>query len=272
MQESRIGDDTRFSLAKKILLEKIPQLIGPDRRVGLKQFGHDGNPKTVLPLGHHTKDAVRSAVTGIKVTSGGTPLAKTIRDSVLELRQVEFSQRTIICLTDGENNVPPPPTMREAIEFARGAGVGVSTDTRLLIVALGDAAKVAFNDITAQLQSGRGDVISIGSAASVKEAIDATSQAVDVACTPVSDELFELFSTLRARIETLEQRQPDVRPQSNPLAPRFWELVALASLLVMAWALDEFSGSVGEKFTRTNGQLESFASDLDKLWDLRGGQ
>ena len=240
--------------------------------LGLKQFSDDKFVRTVLPLGAYNSLQITEAIDGIRPTNGGTPLASAILESVEELRRERYDRSTIICLTDGENNIEPP-TMAEAVRAALSGGIHLETDPRILVVGFGEFNPEATEKYDSLVRETGGMFLAVSDEVPIDEVIIQANYAIDVATSQVTEASAGMVASLLRRVRVLEHQVSHVTLQEEARVRGLggWGVATLVIALFAAFTVYNFSGKATDKFTEINGKLDSFAADLNKLWNMRGG-
>jgi hypothetical protein len=269
MVKLRVGGKTRFELATSTLTKRVDQFVGDNIHFCLKQFSSDQSVRTLLALGQYSREEIVEAINRAQITNGGTPLAKAILESVTDLRKGQYSRSSVICFTDGENNAPPPPTMEDAIRAAKSIGVRVDADPTILIVGFGYFGQGIVEKYAGALREIGGLFLTVPDRQSSQEIVDNANYALDVASGAVGASTAAVIAGLQTQIRSLEERLQ----RTESIRPRGLLVTAIASLLAtifVGWMVVQLTERTAEKMTAVNGKLDSFAADLDKMWDLRG--
>jgi len=126
--------DDRLSAAKNVIREFIAGR--PHDRIGLVVFAQKAFTQCPLTLDHPVLAGFLDEVQ-IGLIEDGTAIGLGLATAVARLRHSDSPSRTVVLLTDGENNVPTlePET---AVELAR------SLDVRVYTVAIGRQGLVPF--------------------------------------------------------------------------------------------------------------------------------
>lgn len=200
-------------------------------------------------------------------------------EAVLDLRAGKFSRSTIICLTDGENNGPAPPTMEEAVKAALSQGIRIDTDPKILLVGFGAFAPNVVSQYDQLVRETGGTFLTVPENETERDIVSNANYALDVASGSVSSSTAAVISALQSRLTSVEERlsrfekgEPAVDGRV-PVKARGATLIAVSAMLAAiftGWMVIEFSRRTTDKFVDVNGKLDSFANDLNKLWNLRG--
>jgi len=96
----------KMTTTKQMLLNDILPELDYSSRIGIKTFSTVGNPKQlsitpILSLSKTDKDIIKEKIQGINCSSGGTPIAESIRASVKALSEYVANNKVIILITDG---------------------------------------------------------------------------------------------------------------------------------------------------------------------------
>jgi Mg-chelatase subunit ChlD len=81
-----------------------------DRALQLGVYSFSSSPSQVLPMGEFNLPAAQSAASRIPPPSGGTAIGDALAAGFKALYQSGCTRKYLICVTDGENTVGPPPS------------------------------------------------------------------------------------------------------------------------------------------------------------------
>lgn len=269
MVTRKISGKSRYELAVATLRDGVDAFVANNQVFGLKQFAENQQSLTVLPLGQHAREDVLAAIDRLRPTTTGTPLARAIRDSVIELRDSDFEQRSIVCLTDGENNVEPP-SMAEAVALALTNGVHLSTDPKILIVGFGPFNKNTVETYEALVQRTDGAFLVLPEKASAQEAAINASIAIELAVQKTTAGESKAIALLTKKMRLLEERL-EARARRS-FGGRTLSGASLLLAIFVGAMIVLLGIRVQDRMTEINAKLESFAEDLNKLWKIGGGR
>ena len=141
----------------------------PETKIGLVTF--DNTVQTLLaPTDNRTE--ITAAIDQIEaVPNGDTALWSGIEHAV-QVASTSSGTRSVLVLTDGENDSDSPSTVQTAVDAITRAGVRVD------VVALGDYAAFA-GDLNAVAEAGKGQVVGAESADDLAAPFTAAAEALD---------------------------------------------------------------------------------------------
>lgn len=131
MREKLPSGETKIAAAKRVILEVLRK-IPPEKRVGLRVYGHSANPfsscrdsKLLVPIGGNNRNFIGSSLLGIR-PNGNTPITYAIKTAMLnDFNTVQSGKKTIILVSDGMETCDADPCDTAVEMLRRGFDVKI---------------------------------------------------------------------------------------------------------------------------------------------------
>jgi hypothetical protein len=131
MKERLPSGETKIAAAKRVILEVLRK-IPPEKRVGLRVYGHSANPfsscrdsKLLVPIGGNNRTLIGSSLLGIR-PNGNTPITYAIKTAMLnDFNTVTSGKKTIILVSDGMETCDADPCDTAVEMLRRGFDVKI---------------------------------------------------------------------------------------------------------------------------------------------------
>ncbi|NTS42994.1 DUF3883 domain-containing protein [Flavisolibacter sp. BT320] len=149
----------KMAAAKQILLNDILPELDYAAKVGIKTFTTTNGKLSIdpiLPLSKIDKETISQKIRGITCSSGGTPIAATIKASVKSLSEYIANDKVIILVTDGAESEKGD----YVLEAKRATQEGVECKIHVVGLDLKEGAIKQANEI-AKITGGTSNFISI---------------------------------------------------------------------------------------------------------------
>ena len=168
MEEPAEGDERpKYVVAREALeamLASTDSFVAgqPDFPVNVGLYEFSSRVRTLVPVGRYDRDALRSALAGMRAPDGGTAIGRAMDAARADLYRAGTFRKYILVVTDGENTVgrSPRSVAREIARRSEGA-------VRMYFVAFDvDADKFAF------VRDVRGEVVGARNGAALRASLD----------------------------------------------------------------------------------------------------
>ncbi len=131
MKERLPSGETKIAAAKRVILEVLRK-IPPEKKVGLRVYGHSANPfsscrdsKLLVPIGGNNRNLIGSSLLGVR-PNGNTPITYAIKTAMLnDFNTVTSGKKTIILVSDGMETCDADPCDTAVEMLRRGFDVKI---------------------------------------------------------------------------------------------------------------------------------------------------